>query len=124
MTHDYARVLNNLESGSWGRADMPAVMALLDYETKPHARLGMACRAHGDRHWQSLPRFDSADDFEMWVLNKGLGKLCDIGVEDDGRHYVSFEHVKHGNDYGYSRRLGLAMWAAFVAVAGQVERPE
>jgi hypothetical protein len=124
--HDYRATLDRLEAGSFiVGVDAPAIMALLGYEAAHHGRLGMACRPIGESHWQSLPNFQSADDFELWVLNKRAGTLDDIGRrEEGGGFYVSYSDPEHGNDYGYGRRLGTAMWAAFVRLAGEVFEEE
>jgi hypothetical protein len=128
---DYAPILARLEANdtSHFREDRAAIMALLGYEVADHARLGQACRPiiNGEAAgaWQSLPRMDSADSFELWVIGKVKGAtIDDIGRENDGRWYCSYSDDSHGNDYGYARRMGTAMWAAFVALNGKVERAE
>lgn len=125
--NEYAGVAERLQAGQLDhRTDPALIMRLLGYEAAPHKRLGHACRPIGETHWQSLPRFNSADDFELWVLNKRAGKLDDIGRneahdEGTGGYYVSYSDPEHGNDYGEGKRLGTAMWAAFVRLVGKVE---
>lgn len=104
--------------------DIPHIMALLGYETMPHGRLGMACRLQGEKHWQSCPSFASADEFELWVLDKTGATLDDIGRNENGDFYVSLEAPDYGNDYGTSSRLGRAMWTAFVRLYGRVDDGE
>lgn len=122
--HDYAATLARVEANEIDMGvDAKAIMALLGYEVATHGRLRFACRLPGESHWQSLPNFRSARDAELWLFKDG-GTLNDIGKNDDGRWYVSYEHPKHGNDYGYSESLGVAIWAAFIAVMGDVARDE
>lgn len=124
---DYREIAERLEANNHLRfVDGPHIMELLGYETKQHRRLGLACRPKGESHWQSLPHFHSADDFDTWVLGKFGGELIDIGLNDerDGERYVSYQHEAYGNDYGYGQRLGTAMWGAFVRLVGEVVRPE
>lgn len=124
-TPNYGEIADRLEANNlWPFKDIEPIMLLLGYEAKPHGRLGMACRRPGEHHWQSVPDFRSADSFETWVLSDERVKLNDIGREDDGRFYVSLDAPEYGNDYGYSSRLGSAMWAAFVKLYGRVDNEE
>lgn len=121
MEANYGEIAERIEANNVQPfKDIEPIMALLGYETMPHGRLGMACRPQGEKHWQACPNFRSADDFELWVLNKRGGQLNDIGRNDDGTFYVSYEDDTHGNDYGNASRLGCAMWAAFVRLVGKV----
>lgn len=120
-TPNYGEIADRIQAGNARPfLDLPHIMALLGYETMTdHGRLGVACRAKGESHWQSIPNIRSADDFELWVLNKLECSIDDIGRDDKGEWYVSFNAKVYGNDYGYSQGLGRAMWAAFVRVVGQ-----
>lgn len=125
-TPNLGEIASRIESQTENRfEDGKHIMALLGYETTRHGRIGLACRRPGDSHWQSAPSFRSADDFILWVVEKLGGELDDIGMnETRNEHYVSYKDALHGNDYGYSRYLGSAMWAAFIRVVGQVPTDE
>jgi hypothetical protein len=122
-TPDYRAIGERIQAGEADPdLDGPAVMALLGCETR-HDGDRTEYRLPGGTGWRPCPRLHSADDFEEWVLNVRGGQLDDVGRDEDGREfYVSYQDPEHGNDYGQSRRLGGAMWAAFVHVAGRVER--
>lgn len=118
---NYGEIADRIEAGNARPfLDAPHIMALLGYETKTdHGRLGVACRPVGETHWQSMPNIYSADDFELWVLNKREGSLDDIRLEGDGRYAISYsDNATGGNEYGFSMKLGRAMWAAFVRTVG------
>lgn len=119
LAKDYIRgVANRVEQRTLDyEADTAKIMALLGYETMAHGRLGMACRKIGDNYWQSVPRFNSADDFELWVCREGGSdmRLNDISRDASGQWAVSYEE-QLSNDYGFSQSLGAAMWAAFIRV--------
>lgn len=123
--HDYRAIAERIEDNEIDvSVDGPAIMALLKCETR--WRNGVAeYQAPGQSDWKQCPRFDSADDFEVWVLQTRKGCLDDIGRNDDGiTYYASYNDDEYGNDYGQSTRLGSAMWAAFVYLVGKVDRPE
>lgn len=117
LATDYIRgVAKRVEELSLNHGhDQRKIMALLGYEVQPHGRLGVACRKIGESHWQSLPCFRSADDFELWVMKDPTLRLDAIDREPNGQWSVSYLE-KGSNDYGYSDCLGAAMWAAFVRV--------
>ena len=122
MIYD-ASLVERVETMALTRQDDAAIMALLGYDTCPdHRRMRNACRPFGDSRWQAGPDFRSADDFQLWVLDKRKGCLDDIGRDDEGGTYVSYSDPEFGNDYGCSPSLGAAMWAAFVALVGRVDR--
>jgi hypothetical protein len=119
---DYREIVERLEANErFSFEDGEKIMALLGYEAREHKSWGLACRPFSGGAWQTAPRFNSADDFELWVLRKFGGDLCDAGSNDDGTRYVSYEHKDYGNDYGNAKRLGTAMWAAFVRLIGRVD---
>ena len=101
--------------------DGVAVMTLLGCETRIQDGL-LECRLPSGGEWRPAPRFDSADDFEIWVLETRDGQLNDMGRNQDGSYYAGYEDDQNGNDYGDSKRMGAAMWAAFVHLVGKVDR--
>lgn len=122
---DYGKIALRLEDGSFDRVlDGPHVMELLGYETVRHVGFGVACRPAGSKeHLRAIPKFNSADEFVEWVIDKNKGTFHDLGMTEDRKyHYVGFETEEHGNDYGQSENLGRAMWAAFVYLYGEVDR--
>lgn len=118
--YDYAGVVERLRSNQikWFD-DTTAILDLLGYEVAAHQRLGCACRTKGESYWQSVPRFTSADDAEMWIKKAG-GAWNDIICNNDKTITVGYEHPDFGNDYGTGQTLGLAMWGAFVRLVGKV----
>lgn len=121
---NYREIVERIEDNKIDRRkDMPAIMVLLGYECIEHARLGIACRLIGQGgQWQSVPHLD-ANAAELWIdPARTGGHFDDIGLNDDGSWYISFTHPQFGNDYGNSKWLKYAMWAAFVCLAGMVER--
>lgn len=120
-TPDYGAIAKRIEAGEVVLAeDGPHIMTLIGVETQSGDNKDLLCRRGADDQWKACPRFDSADDFEQWVLTGHGGTLCDVGIHEDREHYVSYMSKEHGNDYGYSKSLGSAMWAAMVRVEGEV----
>lgn len=120
--YNYTEVAERLEANQLvPESDYPAIMALLGREVQVHGRMGWACRKVGASHWVSMPRFDSADDAELWLRGE-VGWWNDLskGGTEALPIVAGYEHPEFGNDYGYGKRLGTAMWAAWLRVVAQV----
>lgn len=118
---DYAMIARRIENGEADRSDAAHVAELAGLEIVS-IRGVPRVRSGNERGWRDLPNLSSADDFERFVLDRGLGNIDDIGRDKGtGTTYASYCDRARGNDYGYSDKLGRAFWAAYVRVAGDVD---
>lgn len=102
---EHDMIAGRIEDGVATPADLARVMAMLD--------------GTGRRRDASPPRLDSADDFEAWVVRPGYDGLNELHVDETGEnHVVGFYHEDRGQGRGRARRIGAAMWAAYVRATG------